>query len=102
MGIAGHQANPFQATGHKAAKELEPKFPVFGRAHVQPKNLSFAGRRHTDGEYHRRRHDAPLLPDLQERGVQPDVGVLLAQPPAPEPLDLGIEFLAQARDLRSC
>ena len=45
MGIARHQANTFQATGHKAAKELEPKFPVFGGAHVQSQDLSFAGRR---------------------------------------------------------
>jgi hypothetical protein len=64
MGIAGHQANPFQTPGHKAAKELEPKSPIFGGAHVQP-----------------------------------DVGVLLAQAPAPEPLNLGVEFLAQTRDL---
>ncbi len=40
-----------------------------------------------------------LLANFEERGVQPDVRVLLGQATVPESLDFRIELLAQPRDL---
>src|SRR5690348_9966275 len=87
MAVAHYQAYPTKASRDERAEKGEPEGAVLARPHVQAEHLPLArgGAAHGDDDRHAAHAAAEcLLTHLDERGVQPQVGILTREPPRPE------------------
>jgi len=99
--VADDQPHPGQPALDQGAHEARPgaALVVAGRQ-LQAQNAALAAGRHADRHQRRHRHHPPRLAHLEVGGIQPQVGVALAdQRAGAEGLDLGVERGAHARHL---
>jgi hypothetical protein len=99
VGVTRHEPHAAESAGDQAAQELRPEGAVLARPDVQPQHLTLAGGPHAHRDDHRHGHDAAVVADLHEGGVEPHVRVRPLQPATTEARHLAVEFGAQARDL---
>ena len=100
VGIGDHQGHPLQPPAQERAQEGRPEGVVLARTGRDPQHLAPSVGVDPHG-HHRGHRDHPApFPHLVEGGIKPHVGMGAFDRSVAEGIDLGVEGLADARDLR--
>lgn len=99
VSIGDHQANSLQASLDQTPKEAHPELVVLASARGDPQDTPLARLRDPDRDDRGDRGDPAGLTDLVERGVEPEVGVLVLDRATQEGSYLLVEHLADPGDL---
>ncbi len=100
MMIGDHQLHAREAPGAQAFEERGPERAVFAVADIDTEDLAVAGRGDPSRDHDRPRHHPAPDPALDVRGVAKHVRELdMAERPAPERVEVGVELRADPRHL---
>jgi hypothetical protein len=97
--IADHQLDAVQTARSKVTQERQPERAALTRTNIQPEHLPLTIGRYRDRDDDCLRDDSAILTHLDERPIQPDIGIRPFQLARAEPVDLLVEFRAQPADL---
>jgi hypothetical protein len=73
--VTDHQLHPFQASSNQTAQEGRPEGFFLAGTEVDDQDLAFPRISHADGQHYCHVDGAMVLPPLQARRVQPEVGI---------------------------
>ena len=99
MRIRDHQLDAAQAAPCQAVQEPQPERLRFQRADVQADDLAPAVGVDRHSDYRRDGDDAPALPLLQIRCIEPQIRPVASERPVEESLHALVDVLAQLADL---